>query len=453
MRQTPEAINPYDGLQEKSADANQAESCCLNQDVRGKVPTATGDTRRCSPSSRRDAARSHALIDDGTPVMQQWRRPLLPCANAMILVAFCVLLAAFQTIVAFRIYRIFSEISGPSVAGFLACIPPTTWILLACTVGIWFERRWGRSGLRTYATIVLLVDLTLGWWTASLVDRPIFFRPVIVDGFVCLCAWRLRYRDEFAELSWRQRIANTFRGTLGSVRLLWHLIRRLLGLSYLPFRTDPVALGYGGTWTFDRELATLGVPRAKDEGWRVVSQIAVTTRQLVVFDPMFFHDGGCGNECFALSDIPNGLYDLELQIVRFRDPVGYVVLRAQLFWRDDDVTTGGCAEEIGVDSATLCIGDPDRITEAWRKREDAEDDECEFLPARALWKAGLPGDSNPSVVTAFQSAFGDGGYPIYVLGDERGGLGIMIDMAGEDRTNTIVLARRRGWRQPRPAGT
>ena len=236
----------------------------------------------------------------------------------------------------------------------------------------------------------------------------------------------------------------------GMLILLWHQVRRLAGLSYYPWRSDPVILGAGGRMEGEELLRTFRIPPANEKGWTTQRIFPIRSGRVLVGDPWFVgHDfDGRTSDMMALviHDVVPGDYELKLQYCPLRAR-GKCVIRACLFLEKPDYSSFRIVDEVSVDSAILCVADADRMAFVLHTLGEEFDplDGYPRLDEETLTADVILDQDDDFICCLFQPGIGDGTYPVLISGDSGKVTAIMVDMAQSLVQGAMVCFRRNGW--------
>ncbi len=337
-----------------------------------------------------------------------------------------------------------SRVVGGSFWGWVS---PTVLVWGALAVGLWFERSWARWGMRVLVTTNICVMVVTPFIIRSMGAEGRPWMPSIVNIGTTLwmfwLAWWMRFRFEPMGLPLGERLRVGASCSWGMTILLFEQLRRLLGMSYLPWHCDPYVIARGREATWGDISETIAFPEEYDECWVTVGTIPVPSGEVVICDPNLTGVIKNGDVPFV-DEVPPRAHKVELQIARLRYPYGLRVLRARILWSNPltgDLELRGMAM---VDLGQLCIID-------FKKAARIPDLEIGAFGDK-LWRSCRLDGSDGDEMVVFSSGFGDGVYPVYKLIDVTRCFGVYIDMTHNRPEGKNYCLRRRGWAAPKPPG-
>ena len=319
----------------------------------------------------------------------------------------------------------------------LGLLLATTWIVVG--IGLWFERDWARWGVRVLATVGLILSIAMSGFAGS-TDKPLVLHPVIMFGLLTWLAWTARFHGEWGA-GWRDMRYAWWRAK-GFAILAWHRVRRAVGLSYLPWGIDSVVVGAGTRMDGDDFAEYLGYPPAQGPIWKHVASIAVTSNRLVLCDPLGLEAPEANG--VIVDDIPSGVHNVELQYARLRGRSDLTVVRARILWREFEFAELLKAGAVLVDSAAICIGDPDEISRLIPMLAESERSLFHLLDDGETSRRFPASEAGRCAMLVFTSGLGDGAYPVFELHENGDSVGILVEMTCGKGTRCAL--KHRGWR-------
>lgn len=357
----------------------------------------------------------------------------------------CATMAVKLVLAASTLHKALEESVGGSFWDWLS---PTVFVWAALAVGLWFERGWARLGMRVFVTINAALLVATPFLLQSIdPEKKLVFPSWINLGttvWMFWVAWWMKFRYEPQGLPLLTQARVSFYLTFGLLILVIHQIRRLFGMSYLPWHYDPYVIARGRRATWGEIAETIAFPEEYDECWVEVGTIPVPSGEVVVCDPMLLPAVAVEEITPSVDEVPPRAHTVQLQIARLRHPYGLTVLRARILWSDP---LDGRLEHRGnvmVDSALICLVDH-------KKAMSAPDLEAGAY-GHKLWRSCRLDGTGGDEMVVFSSAFGDGMYPVFKLMDVYRCFGVYVDMTCRSEDQTTYCLRMRGWAAPKPPG-